>query len=76
MDSSAATGLLTDADDTLWENNIYFEQVRKKFLQWIEELGFRTPDVQEAFVQIEHEKIQKEWLPAENFIASNRVRSA
>jgi putative hydrolase of the HAD superfamily len=76
MDSSAATALLTDADDTLWENNIYFEQVRKKFLQWIEELGFRTPDVQEAFVQIEHEKIQKEWLPAENFIASNRVRSA
>lgn len=76
MDSSAATDLLTDADDTLWENNIYFEQVRKKFLQWIEELGFRTPDVQEAFVQIEHEKIQKEWLPAENFIASNRVRSA
>ena len=59
MDSSAATGLLTDADDTLWENNIYFEQVREKFLQWTEELGFRTPDVQEAFVQIEHEKIQK-----------------
>jgi len=47
MDSSAATGLLTDADDTLWENNIYFEQVRKKFLQWTEELGFLTPEVHE-----------------------------
>ena len=70
MDALAVSALLTDADDTLWENNIYFEQVRKQFLQWTEELGFRIPEVQEAFVQIEHENIQKNGYGAENFIAS------
>ena len=31
--------LLIDADDTLWENNIYFEQVTREFLDKVEMLG-------------------------------------
>jgi putative hydrolase of the HAD superfamily len=70
MSCLPATALLIDADDTLWENNIYFEQVREQFLQWMGDLGFRAVDVQEAFTKIEHENIQKNGYGGENFIAS------
>ncbi len=40
MNCLPATTLLIDADDTLWENNIYFEQVREQFLRWMEASGF------------------------------------
>ena len=70
MNCLPATALLIDADDTLWENNIYFEQVREQFLQWMGELGFRALDVQETFTKIEHENIQKNGYGGENFIAS------
>jgi putative hydrolase of the HAD superfamily len=65
-----ATALLIDADDTLWENNIYFEQVREQFLQWMGGLGFRPADVQKAFTEIEQENIHKNGYGGENFIAS------
>jgi putative hydrolase of the HAD superfamily len=67
MNCLTTTSLLIDADDTLWENNIYFEQVREQFLQWMEELGFRSGDVQEAFTEIEHGKIHKNGYGGENF---------
>jgi putative hydrolase of the HAD superfamily len=70
MNCLPATALLIDADDTLWENNIYFEQVREQFLQWMEELGFRALDVQKVFARIEHENIHKNGYGGENFIAS------
>jgi putative hydrolase of the HAD superfamily len=70
MNCLTTTSLLIDADDTLWENNIYFEQVREQFLQWMEELGFRSGDVQEAFTEIEHGNIHKNGYGGENFIAS------
>jgi hypothetical protein len=28
--------LLIGADDTLWENNVYFEQVRTEFLEFMQ----------------------------------------
>jgi putative hydrolase of the HAD superfamily len=70
MNGLPATALLIDADDTLWENNIYFEQVREQFLQWMGELGFRAVDVQRVFTEIEHKNIQKNGYGGENFIAS------
>lgn len=70
MNCQATTALLIDADDTLWENNIYFEQVREQFLQWMEKLGFGMPEVQESFNRIEHENILKQGYGGENFIAS------
>lgn len=70
MNSPPSTALLIDADDTLWENNIYFEQVREQFLQWMGKLGFGAPAVQERFTRIEHENILKNGYGGENFIAS------
>ena len=66
------TALLIDADDTLWENNIYFEQVRRQFLQWMGTLGFDALEVQESFTRIEHENILKSGYGGENFITSLR----
>jgi putative hydrolase of the HAD superfamily len=70
MNCLTTTSLLIDADDTLWENNVYFEQVREQFLRWMEELGFHSGDVQEAFTEIEHRNIHKNGYGGENFIAS------
>ncbi len=70
MNCLPVTTLLIDADDTLWENNVYFEQVREQFLQWMEDLGFGVIKVQETFARIEHENIQKNGYGGENFIAS------
>ena len=70
MNCRASTALLIDADDTLWENNIYFEQVRERFLQWMEELGFPAAEVQETFVNFEHANILKNGYGGENFIRS------
>jgi hypothetical protein len=69
MNCVPTTALLIDADDTLWENNIYFEQVREQFLQWMEALGFGSGDVQDAFTEIEHRNIHKNGCGGENFIA-------
>lgn len=70
MNCLPATALLVDADDTLWENNVYFEHVREQFLRWMEELGFRALDVRDAFTKIEHANIQQNGYGGENFIAS------
>src|ERR1700730_12593752 len=32
--------LLIDADDTLWENNVFFEQTIEEFLTLLEPLGY------------------------------------
>ena len=70
MNCLHVTTLLIDADDTLWENNIYFEQVREQFLRWMADHGFSIIEVQEIFARIEHENIQKNGYGGENFIAS------
>lgn len=70
MNCLSISALLIDADDTLWENNIYFERVREEFLQWMEALGFCSGDVQEAFTEIEHRNIHTNGYGGENFIAS------
>jgi len=72
MNCAPVTTLLIDADDTLWENNVYFEQVREQFLQWMEDRGFGVIEVQETFARIEHENILKNGYGGENFIASLR----
>lgn len=61
---------LIDADDTLWENNIYFEGARDEFLSWMEVMGYRAAAVQEVFDRLEKANILKNGYGAENFILS------
>ena len=47
--------LLMDADDTLWENNIYFEQAIHEFLLFLNHSSLQPAEVRAVLNEIEHE---------------------
>jgi putative hydrolase of the HAD superfamily len=51
--------LLIDADDTLWENNIYFEQAIVRFISFLNHHEFSAEQVREVLNDVERECIVK-----------------
>jgi putative hydrolase of the HAD superfamily len=51
--------LLIDADDTLWENNIYFEQAIAKFISFLEHKEMTPEEVRAVINRVEHANIQE-----------------
>ena len=51
--------LLIDADDTLWENNIYFEQAIVRFISFLNHHEFSPEQVREVLNEVERECIVK-----------------
>ena len=51
--------LLIDADDTLWENNIYFEQAIARFITFLNHHEFSPEQVREVLNDVERECIVK-----------------
>lgn len=51
--------LLIDADDTLWENNIYFERAIAKFISHLNHREYTPKQVREVLNQVEREGIVK-----------------
>jgi putative hydrolase of the HAD superfamily len=49
--------LLIDADDTLWENNIYFERAIAAFTGYLNHETYPTPQVREVLNGVERESI-------------------
>jgi putative hydrolase of the HAD superfamily len=49
--------LLIDADDTLWENNIYFERAIAAFISYLDHLPHTPEQVRQALNQAERETI-------------------
>src|SRR3954467_6278434 len=49
--------LLVDADDTLWENNIYFEQAIAKFISFLNHHSYSAEEVREVLNDVERECI-------------------
>ena len=49
--------LLIDADDTLWENNIYFERVIVRFISFLNHHEFSAEQVREVLNDVERECI-------------------
>jgi putative hydrolase of the HAD superfamily len=49
--------LLFDADDTLWENNIYFERAIASFIAWLDHKSHTPAEVRQRLNAIEHETI-------------------
>jgi putative hydrolase of the HAD superfamily len=45
--------LLIDADDTLWENNIYFEKAFDTFCDFLDHSRLRPPEIREVLNEIE-----------------------
>jgi putative hydrolase of the HAD superfamily len=52
-----AQTLLIDADDTLWENNIYFERVIVRFISFLNHHEFSAEQVREVLNDVERECI-------------------
>ncbi len=51
--------LLIDADDTLWENNIYFERAIARFIPFLNHHEFSAEQVREVLNDVERECIVK-----------------
>jgi putative hydrolase of the HAD superfamily len=57
--STGAQTLLIDADDTLWENNIYFERAIERFISFLNHHAFSPAQVREVLNDVERECIIK-----------------
>ncbi len=55
--SNGAQTLLVDADDTLWENNIYFERAIANFISFLNHHEYTPGQVREVLNQVERESI-------------------
>lgn len=62
--------LLFDADDTLWENNIYFERAIAGFVDLLAHPTWSAAEVREAFNELEHERVAVHGYGALSFHAS------
>jgi len=55
--SKSAQTLLVDADDTLWENNIYFERAIANFISFLNHHEYTPGQVRDVLNQVERESI-------------------
>ena len=55
----SAQNLLIDADDTLWENNVYFERAIARFISFLNHHEFSAEQVREVLNDVERECIVK-----------------
>lgn len=49
--------LMIDADDTLWENNIYFERAIAEFISFLNHRHLSPAEVRQKLNQVEHDNI-------------------
>ncbi len=56
-DTNSAQTLLIDADDTLWENNIYFERAIANFISFLNHHEYSSDQVREVLNEVERECI-------------------
>jgi len=56
--SRPAQTLLVDADDTLWENNIYFERAIASFISLLEHKSHSAEEIRQVLNECEHETIR------------------
>ena len=55
--ANGAQTLLIDADDTLWENNIYFERAIARFISFLNHHEYSPEQVRQILNRVEHESI-------------------
>jgi putative hydrolase of the HAD superfamily len=59
--------LLIDADDTLWENNIYFEDAFEQFVDFLDHSSMSSVEIRTVLDEIEIANIKLHGYGAENF---------
>jgi putative hydrolase of the HAD superfamily len=60
--------LIFDADDTLWKNNLYYEQARINFIRLCEKYGGSDNGFEQAFDDLERKVVQDRGYGSKNFI--------
>jgi len=68
--SLTAQTLLIDADDTLWENNVYFEQAIAEFIERLNHQHMSPQDVRLFLNQVERETITERGYGSHSFAHS------
>ena len=51
--------LLIDADDTLWENNIYFERAIAAFISYLDHKEYTREQVREKLNEVERGNVRE-----------------
>src|SRR5271167_2142365 len=59
--------LLIDADDTLWENNIYFERAIANFISLLNHREYTPEQVREVLYDVERENIRRHGYGMQSF---------
>ncbi|HLM97973.1 MAG TPA: HAD family hydrolase [Bryobacteraceae bacterium] len=67
MNSNARQHLLIDADDTLWENNVYFEEAFDEFVDYLDHSSMSAAEVRTVLDEIELANIKIHGYGADNF---------
>jgi putative hydrolase of the HAD superfamily len=67
---NGAQTLLIDADDTLWENNIYFERAIAKFISFLDHKEHTPEEVRLVLNEVEREDILKHGYGLHSFAHS------
>src|SRR5260370_17167866 len=62
--------LLIDDDDTLWENNIYFERAIADFISFLNHHEFTPEQVRKKLNEVEREGIRKHGYGLNSFVQS------
>ena len=68
LDTLRFDALLFDADDTLWENNIYFLRAIEEFVALLVPVAPDPREVQRVLTEVEHEYIPRRGYGSRNFI--------
>lgn len=68
--TNGAQTLLIDADDTLWENNIYFERAIANFISFLNHHEYTREQVRQVLNQVERESILKHGYGLHSFAHS------
>ncbi len=67
---NGAQTLLIDADDTLWENNVYFERAIARFISFLNHREYTPQQVREVLNSVERESIVKHGYGLHSFAHS------
>src|SRR5580692_12500400 len=67
-DSYESQTLLIDADDTLWENNIYFERAIANFISFLNHHEYSSEQVREVLNDVERECIVSHGYGLHSFV--------
>jgi hypothetical protein len=64
--------LIIDADDTLWENNVFYERATDRFLVLVEARGFGTTGVRQRLLEVERTNVGRWGYGSDSFARSLR----